>query len=86
METAQQEQFLPYRGDGAAFKFGSHKHVGLERMQDYVAAESVAVVGILEAGHYLVYPLAEHFRLAVYHHRFPARIFDAGFDALYDAA
>ena len=25
-------------------------------------------------------------RLAVYHHRFPARIFDAGFDAFYDAA
>lgn len=31
-----QEQFLPHRGDGAALKFGSHKHVGLERMQDYV--------------------------------------------------
>ena len=55
-------------------------------LQDSVAAESVAVVGILEAGHYLVYPLAEHFRLAVCHHRFPARIFDAGFDAFYDVA
>lgn len=31
-----QEQFLPHRGDGAAFEFGSHKYVGLERMKDYV--------------------------------------------------
>ena len=31
-----QEQFLPHRGDGAALKFGSHKHIGLERMQDYI--------------------------------------------------
>ena len=30
-------------------------------------------------------PLAEHLRLAVYHHRFPARIFDTGFDAFDDA-
>ena len=45
-------------------------------MQDSVAAEPVAVVGILKAGHYLVYPLAEHLRLAVYHHRLPAGILD----------
>lgn len=54
-------------------------------LQDSVAAQPVAVVGILKAGHYLVYPLAEHLRLAVYHHRLPARIFDAGFDAFDDA-
>lgn len=30
-----------------------------------VTTEPVAIVGIFEAGHYLVYSLAEHFRLAV---------------------
>ena len=50
-----QEQFLPHRGDGAAFKFGPHKHVDLERMQDYVRGavqiESELVGGELVAGH-----------------------------------
>ena len=36
--------------------------------------------------YYLVYSLAEHFRLAVYNHRFTAGVFDTGFDAFYDAA
>lgn len=45
----------------------------------------IRVIGILKAGYYLVYLLAEHLRLAVYHHGFMARIFDAGFDAFDDA-
>ena len=50
-----QEQFLPHRCDCAAFKFGSHKHIGLERMQDYVCGavqiEPELVGGELVAGH-----------------------------------
>ena len=52
----------------------------------FMTAVDVAVVGILEAGHYLVYPLAEHLRLTVYHHRLPAGLFDAGLDTFDNAA
>ena len=40
-----QEQFLPHSCDCAAFKFGAHKHIGLERMQDYVCGPVHEVVG-----------------------------------------
>lgn len=33
-----QEQFFPNCGDGTALKFGSHKHIGLKRTQDYVCS------------------------------------------------
>ena len=50
-----QAQFLPHRGDGAAFKFGSRKYIGMERMQDYVRCavqiEPELVGGELVAGH-----------------------------------
>ena len=50
-----QEQFLHHRGDGAAFKFGSHKHIGLERMQDHICCavqiEPELVGGELVAAH-----------------------------------
>ena len=52
----------------------------------YPAEVGQHILLLLEAGLYLVYPLAEHLRLAVYHQRLPAGIVDAGFDALYDAA
>lgn len=87
------EQFLA----GQAVLQTSHRRLGSKvnlvrsrpagtHLQDTVTTEPVAIVGIFEAGHYLVYSLAEHFRLAVYNHRFPAGGFDAGFDAFYDAA
>ena len=47
-----QEQFLPHCGDGTALKFGSHKHIGLKRMQDYVCSavqiESELVENLLQ--------------------------------------
>lgn len=50
-----QEQFFPNCGDGTALKFGSHKHIGLKRMQDYVCSavqiESELVCRELVAGH-----------------------------------
>ena len=87
------EQFLA----GQAVLQTSHRRLGSKvnlvrsrpagtHLQDTVTTEPVAIVGIFEAGHYLVYSLAGHFRLAVYNHRFPARVFDTGFDAFYDAA
>lgn len=51
------------------------------------AREGIRILeSVSEAGHYLVYPLAEHFRLTVHYHRLPAWIFDTGFDAFNDAA
>ena len=87
------EQFLA----GQAVLQTSHRRLGSKvhlvrsrpagtHLQDTVTTEPVAIVGIFEAGHYLVYSLAEHFRLAVYNHRLPAGVFDTGFNAFYDAA
>ena len=77
-----QEQFLSHCGDGAAFKFGSHKYIGLERMQDYVryavqiepelvggelvAGHPVGLESVLELGYHLLHASPVTIALGVY--------------------